>query len=293
VAETLSLFIGAVPTSPLGRHLVNFEESPSIRRTRRPESSPLGVYVKRKPKGVSNSQEISSIHQKCLTNAAVADSVMQIDKGDSWRWIAAVVNEVFQQSSRLDNINAWDGLSAGKLGNGVIDNILRYYEAKGDVQMLASIVCVLKSSCISDGKTTRWTFLQNDDWNRYNAYIKRYSELLYSWRQLTKCAEIKKFLFAESAKSDNATTAWQSATKATNDSIEISFKCPRCLLPTESGTNHCNTCQDFALRCSICDLAVRGLFTVCDVYVRASKTLLPFIILTHYHCIAGAVTEAM
>jgi hypothetical protein len=218
--------------------------------------------VKRKSKGVSNSNEICKIHHMCLKNAAVADGVRQFDKGDSWRWIAAVVNEVIQRSSSLD-VNAGDGLTAGKLAIGVINNILCYYEAKGDVQMLASIACVLKSSCLSDGKTTRWTFLQND-WNRYNAYIKKYSELLYSWGQLTKCAEIKKFQFSESVTRESTTSA-QTTTKAMNDTIEISFKCPRCLSPTESGTNYCNTCQDYAMRCSICDLAVRGLFTVCEM----------------------------
>jgi hypothetical protein len=188
----------------------------------------------------------------------VADSVKQFDKGDSWRWIATVVDEMIQRSSSLDVV-AWDGIGAGKLGSGVIDNILCYYEAKGDVQMLASIVCLLKSSFMVGGKTSRWTFLQ-DDCSRYNSYIKKYAELLYSWGQLTKCAEIKKFRFAEKES--------ESPTNSMSDTINLSFKCPRCLSSSESGTNYCNSCHDYAMRCSICDLAVRGLFTVCERYVK-------------------------
>lgn len=216
---------------------------------------PPGVYVRRKDPGLDCRDEMDRIHAICLQNAAASDNLKQADKGNSWRLIASAVEGMILRSSNRE-LNWWEGFNTGALGKGLIDNILRYYEANGDVQMLASVVCVLRCSRISNGETVEWTFLQ-DDIVRYNSYIEKYSELLYSWGQFRECAEVKKFFLVDDSRKDTAG-------KCLKDMVEFRFQCPRCTSSSESGANYCHSCQDYSLRCSICDLACRGLFTVCE-----------------------------
>lgn len=217
--------------------------------------------MRRKAPGLDSRDRLEQISTLCLKNATASDDLKQTDKGDSWRLVASVVDQMIRRSSSRE-LNWQEGfLNTGALGKSLIDNVLRYYETNGDVQMLASVVCVLRCSQISNGRTEDWTFLE-DEKERYNSYIKKYSDLLYSWGKLTKCAEVKKFLFVDHTKEDEAPDG---AAKSSVDMIELRFQCPRCASSSDSGSNFCHTCQDYALRCSICDLAVRGLFSVCDM----------------------------
>jgi len=211
-----------------------------------------------KPRGVSL-QRLTQTKQICTHNAKASLSVGQPGKADVWFLIAQIIDGMINSS--YDDYDGWHGLGGGALGKELIASILTYYEAHGDIQMLATIVCVL-----TGGRDRRKTndFYANSIFHqilpvnneKYDGYIHLYGSLLYNWGQPTIRAEVNKHL---------AFTGSQNLQHDKYDFNSGLFAplCPRCQRPANPETNICNICSEYAFRCSICTNAVRGLFTVC------------------------------
>mmetsp|Transcript_26385 Transcript_26385/g.78026 ORF Transcript_26385/g.78026 Transcript_26385/m.78026 type:complete len:252 (-) Transcript_26385:469-1224(-) len=205
-----------------------------------------------------------------------------MDKSNVWSLLAQVVDNV--PRSLVDPFDGWGGPGGGALGREVVDNILRHYEAQGDVQMLSTIVCVLKGGrdrrmarrmTTQDDRAARsglHGLLRDDDF-RFDAYLLRYSVLLYFWGKLTARTEVRKHM-AFSLPGAGAEQLFPRETarrglgrdfrnKDIAPGITFAPICPRCQMPAKPGTNVCESCGDFAFRCSICSNAVKGLFTAC------------------------------
>jgi len=243
-------------------------------------------------------KQLSRTKKICLQNANVCNEVDQKSKGDIWSLLAQIVDNV--SLSEPDDFDGWGVPKYGPFGQELIANILRYYEAQGDVQMLATIVCVLSGGIDRRKRKDRHAYASNDgvsgtlftgfnsllpdDDDRYDAYLYRYSALLYRWGQLTIRAELNKHLahsvpgaggeqlipVEQSPFNNRNRPSTESSDGASSfipnegvaSGITFAPLCSRCNKPI-SETNVCETCKDYAFRCSICTNAVRGLFTVC------------------------------
>ena len=137
-----------------------------------------------------------------------------------------------------------------------MDRILAHYEKLGDLQMLATMVCVL-------GKLLNPSYVA-----KYDRYIRCYAELLHRWGALEKRAEVLKCLGLCAGANDKK----DNYRKEENSELEIKFStsCRRCGKPndpayTSNNSKHlyCPRCNDYIFKCSICQMAVRGSFLVC------------------------------
>jgi len=215
----------------------------------------------------------------CSHNANAANALGQSGKGDVWNLLAGIVDNM--SSGEFDDFDGWKGLGLGSLGRELLRNILNYYEAQGDVQMLATIVCVFNAG--KDRKSYHdeeisssplHILLPDEQTAKYDAYLDLYGRLLYGWGAMDVRAELNKHLtslpriFGEHY-FNPADSPWNSKGGGTpqfykeNFGITFAPYCPRCLKPANPDTNICHSCWDFAFRCAICTNAVRGLFTVC------------------------------
>lgn len=200
-----------------------------------------------------------------LQNAMACGSDGQCEKRDSWLLLAKIVRDRVTQ--KYHEHDGWGGRSGGSLGVGLANNILRYYESVGDVQMLATIVCVLRfgQRSLVDGKKQILSLLPSEFDIKYDTYLRRYADLLYGWGLLTTRAEVIKHLVNFEAETVYpGTESGQEEDLEREPGVALSFQCSRCSSSSEFGTNFCRKCQDYAFRCSICDNAVRGLLTVCS-----------------------------
>jgi WD repeat-containing protein 59 len=142
--------------------------------------------------------------------------------------------------------------------------------------MVASIICVLNTGHKVDGSHTRSsTLLPLDQNDKYDLYIQRYAELVFRWGLLTKRVELLKHLSRRvpSTNGEQMTPTYQvhkddwgniGSDVSTKYGISFGGTCHRCSAAiSTSDSIVCSNCRDYAVRCSICDNAVRGLFTVC------------------------------
>lgn len=191
------------------------------------------------------------LREACLHNAAVYSDFGQDEKANVWNLLAQMAENALEDEH--DNFNGWGGPFCGSLGQDTVSSFLDFYEAQGDVQMLATMVCVL-----GGGPRTRITegssFLPLSHQDRYDSYIRRYADLLYRWRLMSKRAELRKHLeYRLPEMYDNDESA----------AIAIDVSCSRCHRELTTDDSICRHCRNYAFRCSICDIAVRGLFTIC------------------------------
>lgn len=232
------------------------------------ELSRLGVYTAKAGK-LPDLRKKLSIYEEILShNARACASDGQKEKSDSWLLLLKIVRD--RVTHNYHGHDGWGGSTGGSLGAGLIDSVLRYYESTGDVQMLATLVCVLRygQRLFSGGKIQPFLLLSKANDARYDMYLRRYSDLLFGWGLLTSRAEVVKHLEHSYNYFDGARVEVQDADKdqARTPGIAFSFHCTRCSSNSEFGTNYCRKCQDYAFRCTICDSAVRGLLTVCSRY---------------------------
>ena len=203
----------------------------------------------------------------CIHNSGVCRDLGQNEKADVWSLLAeTVLNQVKDES---DTFSGWGGSSGGALGRDMIVNLLNYYELEGDVQMLSTMVCVLSGGQRTpvDGLRESYLLLPADHDKKYDLFMRRYSDILYSWGLLTVRAEVIKHMVYQIPTTDSFEIAPSLSEKDAfhTPGIGLDIWCSKCdhgkAIP---GTNKCSSCLDFAFRCSICDNAVRGLFTVCE-----------------------------
>jgi hypothetical protein len=231
------------------------------------EPLPLGVYTLRilpTEESLANISELEEIKQTCLHNATVCESLGQTDKEGVWNLLAETVENQMVDNGKY--FNGWGGSGGGALGVDLVSNLLTYYESLGDVQMLATIVCVLsgrgRNSYSLSGRTN---LLPVDSEEIFDSYIQRYAELLYAWNLLSLRAELNKYLRRPQEETEiDATVEGGDGSRDRTPGISVVIACPKCGSEVNQETNFCHKCQDFAFRCSLCDNAVRGLFVVCD-----------------------------
>ena len=212
----------------------------------------------------------------CIHNSNVCRDYGQNEKADTWSMIAHAAENHLHD----DGNDSFSGWGSAAIGRELVASLLKYYETEGDVQMVASMICVLNTDQSSDNNSQRTVSLLSPDQNdKYDLYIQRYAELVFRWGLLTKRVELHKHLSRHLPVTDGVQLLpTSSATNHRNDEIDdndviptrsgISFggSCQRCHATiTTHASNICSSCHDYAFRCIMCDNAVRGLFTVCSL----------------------------
>ena len=227
-----------------------------------------GVFTLQASNGESEDDELVNIERRCFHNANVCERLGEHHKKETWNVAAKIVQSRIQCLGQ--GFDGWGGLGGGALGVGLVSNILRYYEALADVQMLSTLVCVLRDRRPENriGGRRGWFLLPPDQDMRYDSYIRRYADILYGWGLLTKRAELNKHLIRSIPMFECGgleSTDADDEKPCSSQGIGFVIKCPRCSCDSTFGTNYCRSCRDYAFRCALCDQAVRGLCTVCDV----------------------------
>lgn len=221
-----------------------------------PQKPQVGLYTLRARDPVVNERRNQLMHDMgdiCLHNAKVCEAVGQVGKQKTWELLARAIEGI--------EFDDWE--KRGAFGSNLVGNLLRYYESLGDVQMLSSMVCVLRSSDFENGSSLSMLPPGHD--SKYDTYIRRYADLLYAWGLLTIRAELNKHIRQKPFAAESASVDYtQEASEEGFRSTGLVFTCPTCAGESAGGMNVCNKCQDYVFRCSICDNAVRGLFTVCE-----------------------------
>lgn len=171
----------------------------------------------------------------------------------TWKLVSKIV-----QSKRTRTGRGLDGWGDA-LGSNLVGSLLAFYESLGDVQMLSSLICVLRDndqSSTHGNSRSDWRLLPKDQNTKYDLYIRRYSELLYGWGLLTTRTELVKHLSQNVSLEDFIDNEGIGG-------IAFEIECSQCAGNTHDG--YCRNCNDFSFRCTICDNAVRGLFAVCGM----------------------------
>jgi hypothetical protein len=225
----------------------------------------LGVYTM-SPGDYGDSAEMDELYnikRICLHNASVSESFGEVEKEGVWNLLAQIVDSQIQQ--RDNTLNGWEGSAGGALGVELVSNLFRFYESLGDVQMLATMFSVLSGANYHTRLQGRPCLLPQGRDEQYDAYIRRYAELLYGWGLLSVRAEVNKHLLRIPPRLEGEYSLEEKKETGRTPGIAVVFLCPRCGREADANTNICRSCQDYAFRCSICDMAVRGLFTICDL----------------------------
>ncbi len=223
----------------------------------------LGVHtisLAEKEDKLFDNEELEEIRQLCLYNAKVCEDQNEGQKENVWTLLADIVQS--QMNNDDKTFNGWGGKGGGALGVDMVSYLFEYYEKIGDVQMLATMFCVL-SGGHHGSKTKNCTFfLPKGRAAVYDTYIIRYGELLYSWGLLNTRAELNKHLKFPPYRNEFEFVSGEEG----RPGLGVTCSCPNCNSEIESSTtSFCQHCKDFAFRCSICDNAVRGLFTFCEI----------------------------
>lgn len=145
------------------------------------------------------------------------------------------------QAFQNDDFDGWGGPN-DPLTTGLVEQIFQFYEREGDVQMLATMVCLLtlgrdrRSTCKHNyiDKCMLLPQLSIKDSIRFDNYLRQYADLLYSWGVLTKRNEVTK---------------------------RVAYNIPQetvCIEPIQSKQN-----RILNVECSICCSSVRGASIFC------------------------------
>lgn len=246
----------------------------------------IGVYKLRDlptPEVAEAIEVLERIKTSCQKNSDACKELKETEKEGVWRLLAETVDGRIKSLSKC-----MEGGSDRAIGGELVSNLFSYYESIGDVQMLATMFCVLSGGVRSTIQPSSTRLLPPDNDAKYDAYIKKYAELLYAWDLLSVRAEVRKHLrhFPRQPKTEltgespshamrhfgnNEMSAEETANANGGDDeespgVSIVIQCPGCDVEMDLNKqgNYCQTCQDFPFRCSLCDNAVRGQFTYCS-----------------------------
>eukprot|EP00532_Pseudo-nitzschia_australis_P013907 CAMPEP_0168225936 /NCGR_PEP_ID=MMETSP0140_2-20121125/13081_1 /TAXON_ID=44445 /ORGANISM="Pseudo-nitzschia australis, Strain 10249 10 AB" /LENGTH=832 /DNA_ID=CAMNT_0008156861 /DNA_START=25 /DNA_END=2524 /DNA_ORIENTATION=+ len=202
---------------PDSRILINQRLSPDDKKDTSPYGSSMDYSPGRRHKSESNElrssevvvqtpsvqnydekslylDELEETHQLCLHNAEISKNCNEAEKENIWNLLAETALALTEMNEDGKDFNGWGGKGGGALGIDMINNFFDYYEALGDVQMLATMFCVLKGRKTNDQSIKRPCLLPHSREKIYDTYIIRYGELLYSWGLLNTRAELNKHL---------------------------------------------------------------------------------------------------
>jgi len=245
--------------------VTNFSADSYIEETKRVSVVVLNPEKETKERQEYLEQLLGKMKGTCVHNSNVCRDLGQEDKANVWSLLAETIEN--QATDEVGSFSGWGGSSGGSLGQDLVVNLLNYYESEGDVQMLSTMVCVLSGGQrkVVDSKRDASLLLPTSFNSKFDIAMRRYSEILYSWDLLTVRAEVMKHIvhqmpfcsFFEG--SPNLVDEG-----ADTPGIGTAIRCSKCDGSATPGTNVCSSCHDFAFRCSICDCAVRGLFTFCE-----------------------------
>lgn len=266
----------------------------------------IGVYMRQNlPVPNSATERLAVTRKLCLKNSQICADLGQKSKADTWMLLAQTVEatgeltnlfhvipstEIPSPSSPCvsildtydrDEYDGWGG-EDDALTTGVVECILRYYESRGDYQMLCTILCVLtfgrdrRQNHRTNDNFRIYELLPNFDERRYDNYISRYATLLYSWGVLTVRSEVSKRLAygvpgggAEIVMQlDPPYRSFRNGSFLPNPGVtpglQFAAMCHQCMEPVVD-TDICQRCKDYAFQCTICCSAVRGLCTWCPL----------------------------
>lgn len=205
----------------------------------------------------------------CIYNSNVCLEFGQHEKANTWSILPHAVENHLLDTGCNDSFSGWGGT---EIGRELVTSLLRYYESEGDIQMVASMICVLKTGYRGDSCHRFTSLLPADQNDKYDLYIQRYAELVFRWGLLTKRVELLKHLSRHSSSPDRLQLPSSSAVintvtdAPTKYGISFGGSCQRCGgAVSTSDSNICSNCHDCAFRCILCDNAVRGLCTVCPL----------------------------
>lgn len=156
-------------------------------------SSRRGVYTLRKAPMIHEvSQELQRAKLICLHNAEICRVLDEQEKFEVWGLLAQLVDmRLNENRTSLDGLGGFGGTG---FGLSLVENLLRYYESLGDVQMLSTMVCVLRDNFTQSLEKKGVKLVPSGRDQTYDLYIRRYADLLYGWGLLTIRAEIMKHL---------------------------------------------------------------------------------------------------
>jgi len=246
---------GFLAENPTGRHKLEAEN------IRSPDLGRPNYCIQKYDRKTIYLGELEEKRQLCLHNARVSKVCGEVEKNSVWNMLAETVLSQMDEDGKM--CNGLGGKGGGALGVDMINNIFLYYEALQDVQMLATMFCVLSDCHHQDQMSIRPFLLPKNREKICDTYINRYGEILYSWGLLNTRAELNKHL----RKYEQNALKFMPVEEGIEEGFDlgVALSCPKCHNDVDSRTNYCQSCRDFAFRCSICDLAVRGLFTYCEI----------------------------
>ena len=222
-----------------------------------------GVYTLESPPFPEAAiQQLDIARRTCLHNAQVFKDFGQPSKACTWTLLAQTV----------------DSIAAGAdvaITSGLVEEIIRHYA--NDVQMLATITCVLtlgRDRRRGKGSNSDYLQLLPDFGDcRYENYLLSYANLLYRWGHLVVRAEVLKRLAHPQALELSDTS--RVTPRPLSCGVSFLPVCAQCTTPvTDEGTNFCRNCNDFAFRCSISDIPIRGRFAWCPMCRHGGDPLL-------------------
>lgn len=225
----------------------------------------IGAYTLPVRQASVRNEKIKSI---CLYNSNICRKMGQFEKSTTWSMIA----DAFENHIDED-IESFDGWGSGSsFGRELVSNVLQYYESVGDVQMMATLVCVLRHGrrSFDQGNETNIginSLLPPDQDEKYDLCIRRYGKLVYRWGLLVKRTELHKHLSRHLLRMEGSQFLPKKDGDIQTPGISFAITCLNCNKEdaVSDGGNICSSCGDYAFRCTICDNAVRGIYTVCHL----------------------------
>jgi len=199
-------------------------------------------------------QRLVEARHLCAHNAKVCRLLGDLSKASIWDVLQQIVEG--RLTAVQSKTGVWNTKAGDALASNFLSNTLRFLEYNGDIQMLATVVCVLRTDTqdLPKHERKRCVFLPVDTMGRYDSYIQMYSRILYAWRLLSVRAELNKRLSPE-YRDDPFSLEFTA--------LALPSLCNLCGEKNRNGSTLCSSCNSFLFRCVVCETACKGLFTYC------------------------------
>ncbi|GMH69461.1 hypothetical protein TrST_g11095 [Triparma strigata] len=171
----------------------------------------------------------STVTRICSNNARVYRSFNFEEKAAVWDLLSILLTP--GPTSDVSDVDVYGD---------IVSRIMEYYKEEGDVQILSTVMCLLRSVEMEPKEKFK---------GEHDRLLRTYAEILGSWGKVKKRTEICKRI-----------TPLPNADAAMG--LDIGFLCPRCG-GVANDKNVCATCRDFAFRCGVCNERVRGAAISC------------------------------